>query len=190
MAFPANKPHSLTLSSITHSFILIHSLVHICSCTYSLTPSSTRSFSFTHSVTHSFTQLFPHSFTLSLMHSFIFTPFIHSFTFTLIHSLTHSFNRYLKCRLCPALLWVLGHDSARESAPESFGALGNQHQSRPRLGPGPAEADVGAQAEPRLPFHAAVTATSVPDATTGLGLQGVQRYTTIQFCRSERSFLE
>lgn len=107
MAFPEDKPHSLTHSLIYHSLIQSHSLTRSRSLMHLLThslvhPSPTHSFSFTHSftllmhsfthslihhpliyshsLTYSFTQLFPHTFTLSLMHSLIFTHFIHSLT--------------------------------------------------------------------------------------------------------------
>ena len=86
--------HSLSHSSITLSFILIHSLVLIHSCTHSLShPAPARSLSSTHSLTHSLNSFPTHS--LSLMHSFIFT---HSHSLSLTHS-----TGYLKCRLCPAL---------------------------------------------------------------------------------------
>ena len=136
---PPAHSFSFTLSLIHHPLVHPHSLTRSHPLMHSLThPSSTRSFTLIHSLTHSFTQLLPHSFTLT--HALIH---IHSFTFTL----THSFNRLSQMQTVPSTA-----PNARESAPESFGALGNQHQSRPRLGPGPAEADSGAL-RPSPGFH-------------------------------------
>ena len=64
MAFPANKPHSLTLSSITHSFILIHSLIY--SALSPLIHSLTHALIHIHSF-HSLIHIHSHSFTHSLI---------------------------------------------------------------------------------------------------------------------------